>query len=164
MPESDSSEGERIPRSVRRMLLFTLMVNPERRYDPPVFALLGTVNDREWMGREPKSCRVVEIKPCFGSAKGTVGYAVNVQYRHPEHDPEGWTVKILDMGGDGPLDGHGKPLPPGSDPVYIERDIYELTDFNAADFGSLMPDMTPPTPAELMRFGIKYPERVVEGN
>ena len=36
------------------------------------------------------------------------------------------------------LDGHGKMLPAGQDPVVLGWEMYERTDFNKHDFGRLV--------------------------
>src|SRR5262249_8672440 len=130
-------------------------VNPTSPGDSSVWRLLNKANRTAWMGREPESCVVISIDQKEAVPIGrtaTIDHAefiVLVGYR-----PHGWISDVKDgetqrrIGGlierrsempDGPLlDGTGKPLPPGAEPVYRSFRGHDVADFNVYDLGEFL--------------------------
>ena len=117
--------------------------------------LLSKVNTTEWMDKEPESCMVVDIKQKEPVPKGRTAmmdhaeFTIFVGYRPEgwlsnEKDGgrqrlNGWQMEVRDQMNDGTLlDGAGKSLPPGGEPVYLPFSVYELADFNEYDFGHFL--------------------------
>jgi hypothetical protein len=115
------------------------------RFFPQGMTLL---NRTEWRGKEPRSCAVATVRnrPHAAGSEGEVVYDVEVSYRPKgvitytggtKYD--GWTAMMLDRAKDGTLlDGHGKPLPEGAEPIYLPFEVYRDTDFNEIDFGEFV--------------------------
>jgi hypothetical protein len=103
------------------------------------------LNRTAWRGKPPRSCAVTAVRsrPHAAGAKEPIVFDVEVTCRPKgiityvggtKYD--GWTAMLLDQTKDGTLlDGHGKPLPSGSPPVYLPVEVFDDTDFNEIDFG-----------------------------
>lgn len=119
---------------------------------PPKIWLEGAnkLNKTAWMGKDPETCKIVDFKQRQGvTINRDAVFDIVV-----EHRPQGcitldgsgyiqdsWKVKHIDVSTDGKtlLDGKGKPLPPGEDPVYCGPwRFFNATDFNKFDFGELI--------------------------
>ena len=113
------------------------------------------INSTPWMDKEPESCMVVEFKqkepvPIGKTAmmdhaefKILVGYRPHGWISDEKHGGRerlnGWHLEIIARTNDGTLlDGAGKPLPPGQEPVFLCYNVYELADFNDYDFGNFL--------------------------
>lgn len=128
------------------MLKFRLIT---RELPPKLFMeTMNKLNEKEWMGKEPRSCKIKDIKQKQPVAMGDYAeFDIFV-----EHKPkgcitfdkggfwyDGWTLRHIDVMKDGTLlDGSGKPLPAGADPVFLSWRVFEETDFNNYDFGKLL--------------------------
>jgi len=106
------------------------------------------LNRTEWRGKEPRSCGItnVSIQPYKHGSIEPKTVDIEVTYRpkgcisfigRTKYD--GWTARVIDRMQDGTLlDGHGKPLPEGEEPVYLSFELHHDVDFNAIDFGELV--------------------------
>lgn len=108
------------------------------------------LNRTEWRGKEPRSCAVTnmhsgphpvtEKKTVFDlevsyRPKGYITFVGNTKY-------DGWTAMMLDKQKDGtPLDGHGKPLQPGQDPVWLPFEVFEDVEFDDMNFGEFVEEV-----------------------
>ena len=119
--------------------------------------LRNKLNSTAWMGKEPESCMVVDIKQKEAIPVGKTAMMDHVEFTiYVGYRPRGWIsgekreglqrlnswqLEVRDQMNDGTLlDGAGKPLPVGHPPVYLPYDIYELADFNDYDFGHFLGD------------------------
>jgi hypothetical protein len=146
-------------KSVLRFRVHLERPNPLSENDKTPWQLLNTV---AWMGKEPKSCRVIDIKqaaaaPMSKAASSEDGgslidhaeYLVLVGYRphgwisnvknNGRDRLNGWQVEIRDQMNDGTLlDGKGQPLPLGSEPVFLKFEQNHYADFNEYEFGEFL--------------------------
>jgi hypothetical protein len=117
--------------------------------------LLNLLNSKEWMGKKPGSCRVVDFKQDKPVPLGKtammdhaefllfVGYRPNGWISDVKDDGRqrlnGWNLEVRDQKNDGTLlDGHGQPLPPGAEAVYLRFEMCHLVDFNDYEFGHFL--------------------------
>lgn len=139
----------------KRILTFNLLgesMSMEDVHRGLTFKLLNRVNSREWFGKEPGSCRVIDVHQAEPVPVGRtatmdhVEFWIAVGYRPKgrisgETDDglrrlNGWTLEMRDQTPDGALlDGHGRPWPEEADPVYRPISACGSADFNDFDFG-----------------------------
>jgi len=106
------------------------------------------LNRNEWRGKPPRSCALtnMKVRSFVPGKRGAIEADLEVEYRPPGYVNfvggtryDGWTLTMLDKAQDGTLlDGHGKPLPTGSPPVYLPFEVYDDVDFNDLDFGEFL--------------------------
>jgi hypothetical protein len=96
-------------------------------------AIVNKLNSRDWMGKPPRTCRVVKLH-----IKGKPG-GVAEGYIIVRHRPHGWKIRQVSQDEQGHLlDDEKHPLPDGAEPIIIEFDPLEEVDFNGFDFGRLV--------------------------
>lgn len=109
---------------------------------------MNNLNEKAWMGKEPRSCKIKDIKQKQPVAVGDYAeFDVLVEHK-PQgcitFDGRGWiwdgfTPKHIDITKSGVLlDGKGDPLSAGEDPVFLSFTAYKAVDFNEFDFGKLV--------------------------
>ena len=120
-----------------------------------LFFLMNKVNSVPWLGKETRSCRILDFRQREAVPVDSEGkmchaeFAVAVCYRPPgwisgvasdgSDRLNGWEKEVRDQTKEGVLlDGYGKPLPHGVEPVYLRFEILHEADFNEYDFGSLL--------------------------
>jgi hypothetical protein len=147
-----------IPSGNKTVLRFSLIaesINVASQKDVSPCGLLNKLNSVEWMGKEPGSCRVIHIQQKESVPVGKTAmmdhaeFLVFVGYRPHgwisdvkdggRQRLNGWRLEVRDQRNDGTLlDGHGKPLPEGAEPVYLTYEIYHLADYSNCDFGTFL--------------------------
>ncbi len=113
-----------------------------------LFKAMNNLNEKEWMGKEPRTCKIKDIKQKQPVPMGSYAeFDVVVEHRPKGtilFDGRGWiwdgfTPKHIDATNDGRLlDGKGNPLPAGQDPILLEFKAYRSLDFNDYDFGKFL--------------------------
>ena len=107
--------------------------DPRRGYAPGFYLFLLNHNNAAGlrtipMGDYAEFQILVEYKPkgCITWDRGGFWY-------------DGWKLRHINIKRDGTLlDGKGKPLPAGADPVFQSWNVYATTDFNKYDFGKFL--------------------------
>ncbi len=119
-----------------------------------LFSIMDRTNSTEWMGKEPRSCRIVhfeQVKPVAmrrGSPMPAVEFVIHVGYRpdgwisnvlhEGKQRNNGWDIERLNETADGVLlDEDGGPLRDDREPVYRKFAAHLSDDFNRIDFGTL---------------------------
>ncbi len=139
----------------KRVLKFTLIMESANLVSEEVnspWRLLNKINSTTWMGKEPESCMIVDVKQKKSVPFGKTAmidhaeFTILVGYRPPgwisdeKHEGRqrlnGWDLEVCDQMNDGTLlDGSGKPLPVCDELVYLRYKTRETADFNDYDFG-----------------------------
>lgn len=121
--------------------------------DESALSLLNVTNETEWMGKEPKSCRLIDMKQDKSTPIGSpVRFVILVGYRphgwisdirnDGRDRNNGWMLEIRDQTNDGTLlDGHGKPLTEGAEPVFLLYEHLHTAEFNDYDFGKFLGEL-----------------------
>jgi hypothetical protein len=144
----------------KSVLKFSVLAESINRPDAPTdspwrLLLGGNVNSTEWMGKEPASCKVIDVQQAAPAPRGKTAlidhaeFLVTVGYKPPgwispfpgrdDQRYNGWDIEVLDRTAEGVLlDGKGSPLPPGAEPVYLRFTAYVPADFNLYDFGTFL--------------------------
>lgn len=109
---------------------------------------MNKLNETEWLGKEPGSCKLMDFKQKEPVPMGgTFEFEVYVEYKPQGCITinrggfwyDGWKLRHIDVKRDGTLlDGKGQPLPSGADPVFLSWNVYKTTDFNKYDFGKFL--------------------------
>jgi hypothetical protein len=116
--------------------------------NPPCFmACLNKLNETEWMGKEPKSCKIKHFEQRKNKSIGQIAeFDIFVEYK-PEGCItfnrggfwyDGYKAKHIDVKDGVPLNGKGQSLPVGEYPVIFGWDIIETFDFNQCNFGKFI--------------------------
>jgi hypothetical protein len=139
----------------KSILKFTLIMesaNPGCDEDNSPWRLFNKINSTRWMDKEPESCKVVDIKQMKPVPVGKTAmmdhaeFEIMVGYRprgwisdkknNCRQRLNGWVLEVCDQTNNGILlNGSGKPLLAGKEPVYLRYNVYETADFNDYDFG-----------------------------